>query len=700
MSGAGDRPFEDKSPPPNLDLIENRRPFLVEMDEFLLNRSVFSSLVDQDKDNSDLSKISASHDLWIQQFLTECVVSSDAHAKIHLMDIEVFRTKLSVGRKVFKDFKTLVKFEFEDNGISSSSCISALLAILRFADLWSATTITHQPNSIPMLIGAMTFFQHQGISSPSDLNLIVPSLAYFGSKANQTIEDIAFSYQCDNSLIQIAGAARGHLIRNNSYISDGVRKEIIQFFDSIELTSSSVHFFGPPDQEILLSFNEVLMKKPVHSVKAKNPEVIRLKTIVQQLGTSIELIELIIESLDITATQRGIKGAVSLNDFSQIESRFKSLETDSKDYFSDDKDVISQTKARISVSELAKLLGMTDTEMLQLCRTNNVAAKSSGSTLVEAFVPMIKRKAKAAGLVRSVDAPATSRAKVERIKACDLAQLLGLSNAEILNLCEDCRIKAPTAQSRIPTSFIPLLRRQLTISPLAKAASSSVTRSTMLTSTPTPEANTRSKDSSEITLNTYVSGRLRISKLAKELKHTPAEIKRTCDQHNITYTKMGLILESDFPRLINGLKHLETIGSASISGASLFNTRPEEQETKTLNQFIHQDYNHLNFSESELSNSRFEESNFILAVFVGANLKKSEITKCDFRRIEGFCCDFSDCTISDSSFDYSDLEGAIFRDSKLTNVTFKDCNLHDADFTGAQLVNTSIPIIDSGSELM
>ena len=135
MSGAEDRLFEDTGHPPRLNLTGNRRPFLEEMDEFLLNQSIFSSLLDQGKDDSDLSKISASHDLWIQQFLTECVVSSDPHEKIHLIDIEVFRTNLSVGRKVFKDFKTLVKFEFEDDGISSSSCISALLSILRFADL-------------------------------------------------------------------------------------------------------------------------------------------------------------------------------------------------------------------------------------------------------------------------------------------------------------------------------------------------------------------------------------------------------------------------------------------------------------------------------------------------------------------------------------------------------------------------------------
>ena len=57
---------------------------------------------------------------------------------------------------------------------------------------------------------------------------------------------------------------------------------------------------------------------------------------------------------------------------------------------------------KIKVSDLAKSLGMSTAEMLELCKANNVAAKGPQSTLVEAFVPMLKRKAQLAGLVRDV----------------------------------------------------------------------------------------------------------------------------------------------------------------------------------------------------------------------------------------------------------------------------------------------------------
>jgi len=57
---------------------------------------------------------------------------------------------------------------------------------------------------------------------------------------------------------------------------------------------------------------------------------------------------------------------------------------------------------KVKVSDLAKSLGMSNAEMLELCKANNVAAKTPQSTLVEAFVPMLKRKAQLAGLVRDV----------------------------------------------------------------------------------------------------------------------------------------------------------------------------------------------------------------------------------------------------------------------------------------------------------
>jgi DNA-binding transcriptional regulator YhcF (GntR family) len=58
--------------------------------------------------------------------------------------------------------------------------------------------------------------------------------------------------------------------------------------------------------------------------------------------------------------------------------------------------------SKIKINELAKKLGMTNEELLDLCKSEGVAAKTPQSTVAKAFVPMLERKAKARGLVRVV----------------------------------------------------------------------------------------------------------------------------------------------------------------------------------------------------------------------------------------------------------------------------------------------------------
>jgi len=70
--------------------------------------------------------------------------------------------------------------------------------------------------------------------------------------------------------------------------------------------------------------------------------------------------------------------------------------------------------AKIKVSELAKKLGMTNTEMLDLCKAEGVAAKTPQSTLADAFVPLLERKAKAQGLVRDVQPEEAKPAKAAK----------------------------------------------------------------------------------------------------------------------------------------------------------------------------------------------------------------------------------------------------------------------------------------------
>ena len=67
--------------------------------------------------------------------------------------------------------------------------------------------------------------------------------------------------------------------------------------------------------------------------------------------------------------------------------------------------------AKIKVSELAKKLGMTNAEVVDLAKANMIDVKGPSSTLVPAFADIIERKAQAQGLVREVQPEEAKPAK-------------------------------------------------------------------------------------------------------------------------------------------------------------------------------------------------------------------------------------------------------------------------------------------------
>ncbi|NDF32179.1 MAG: translation initiation factor IF-2 [Acidimicrobiia bacterium] len=70
--------------------------------------------------------------------------------------------------------------------------------------------------------------------------------------------------------------------------------------------------------------------------------------------------------------------------------------------------------AKIKVSDLAKKLGMTNAELLELCKVEQIAAKGPSSPLVDAFAQLLERKAKAQGLVRDAQPEEVKPAKATK----------------------------------------------------------------------------------------------------------------------------------------------------------------------------------------------------------------------------------------------------------------------------------------------
>ena len=81
--------------------------------------------------------------------------------------------------------------------------------------------------------------------------------------------------------------------------------------------------------------------------------------------------------------------------------------------------------AKIKVSELAKKLGMTNAELVDLAKANMIDVKGPSSTLVPAFADIIEKKARAEGLVREVQPEEPKAAKKTAAKKTATKKAVG-----------------------------------------------------------------------------------------------------------------------------------------------------------------------------------------------------------------------------------------------------------------------------------
>ncbi|MSZ37445.1 MAG: translation initiation factor IF-2, partial [Actinobacteria bacterium] len=142
---------------------------------------------------------------------------------------------------------------------------------------------------------------------------------------------------------------------------------------------------------------------------------------------------------------------------------------------------------KVKVSDLAKSLGMTNVEMLELCKANNVAAKTPQSTLVEAFVPMLKRKAQLAGLVRDVVVEEEKPVKKAAAKAATPVVEAPVAAAPVV----EAPVVAPVVQA--PVAAAPVVEAPAVVAPVVKAPVEAAPKSGTVTSarTTTPRETPR-----------------------------------------------------------------------------------------------------------------------------------------------------------------------------------------------------------------
>ena len=156
--------------------------------------------------------------------------------------------------------------------------------------------------------------------------------------------------------------------------------------------------------------------------------------------------------------------------------------------------------AKIKVSELAKKLGMSNAELVDLAKANMIDVKGPSSTLVPAFADIIEKKARAEGLVREVQpeepkaAKKTAAKKTATKKAAGSKAATDDSSADAVAPAKKAAAKkaatpkeaAPKVDVETPVVETPIAESPAPAAPEAPAATVSETPAPAAEATPAP----------------------------------------------------------------------------------------------------------------------------------------------------------------------------------------------------------------------
>ena len=156
--------------------------------------------------------------------------------------------------------------------------------------------------------------------------------------------------------------------------------------------------------------------------------------------------------------------------------------------------------AKIKVSELAKKLGMSNAELVDLAKANMIDVKGPSSTLVPAFADIIEKKARAEGLVREVQPEEPKAAKKTAAKKTATKKAVGSkaatddSSADAVAPAKKAAAKkaatpkeaAPKVDVETPVVETPIAESPAPAAPEAPAATVSETPAPAAEATPAP----------------------------------------------------------------------------------------------------------------------------------------------------------------------------------------------------------------------
>ena len=150
----------------------------------------------------------------------------------------------------------------------------------------------------------------------------------------------------------------------------------------------------------------------------------------------------------------------------------------------------------LRVHELAKELGMTNAETVELCHSLGVPIKGQSSSLNEAYADMVRRKAEREGLTRdeqpqeaaSESGGSKSKKTGTNIRIHALAKELQMSNPELVELCQSLDLAVKGHSSTLSEEDASMVREKAAQAGLVGSAAPC-----LLYTSPSPRDRTRSR---------------------------------------------------------------------------------------------------------------------------------------------------------------------------------------------------------------
>ena len=180
--------------------------------------------------------------------------------------------------------------------------------------------------------------------------------------------------------------------------------------------------------------------------------------------------------------------------------------------------------------------------------------------------------------------------------------------------------------------------------------------------------------------------RMRVSKIAKRSGLEVKDLINLCSEFNIQVQNKSFVSAADgvyLQTLCLGHKVKTPASREEELVLEVIKNLSEDRVQYRNSNYVRQDFTNAKFNNSDFRQVNFGYSDVSNADFSGCLLVESQLI-----RVTAVGTIFDDTTISNCSFEFADLTGASFLNSKLEDVSFRKAIFGNTKWVDGRLINS------------